>query len=43
MFENAGLLIWVWILVGNGIGLFVLNSVAGGDTSAMSARTGIRQ
>lgn len=37
MFENAGLLIWVWILVGNAIGIFILNGV-GGSTSAMSSR-----
>jgi hypothetical protein len=35
MFENAGLLIWVWILVGNAIGLFILSGV-GGPTSAMT-------
>ncbi|MDO9384532.1 MAG: hypothetical protein Q7T86_16905 [Hyphomicrobiaceae bacterium] len=41
MYENAGLLIWVWILVGNAIGIFILNG-AGGDTSAMSTRPGVR-
>jgi hypothetical protein len=33
MFENAGLLIWLWILVGNAIGVFVLNGVGGPTTS----------
>lgn len=35
MFENAGILLWVWILVGNAIGIFILNGV-GGSTSAMT-------
>lgn len=37
MFENAGILLWVWILVGNAIGIFILNGV-GGATSAMTTR-----
>jgi hypothetical protein len=41
MFENAGLLVWIWILVGNAIGIFILNGT-GGATSAMSAREGVR-
>ena len=39
MFENAGLLVWIWILVGNAIGIFILNGT-GGSTTAMSARMG---
>ena len=39
MFENAGLSIWIWILVGNAIGIFILNGT-GGSTTAMSARMG---
>lgn len=35
MFENVGMLLWVWILVGNAIGIFILNGV-GGPTSAMT-------
>jgi hypothetical protein len=41
MFENAGFLVWIWILVGNAIGIFILNG-RGGSTSAMSARDGVR-
>jgi hypothetical protein len=41
MFENAGLLIWVWILVANAVGIFILNGT-GGSRSAMSARDGVR-
>lgn len=37
MVENVGLLLWIWILIGNAVGIFIVNGV-GGPTSAMTAR-----